>query len=275
MAVHVVTFADNSMRFMHRRFRSQALSFGVFENIWCLTEDDLDSDFRIRFQNELSRGVRGFGYFVWKPQVILQALTRIPDGDVLLYVDSGSHLVPTGLDRFKEYLEIVEQSDTGMLAFQLTLLERSWSKGDLLDYFGVRGVSEIVDTSQIQAGAIFVKKSDCNLRFVLEWLRVFEERFDLVDDTPSLAPDLEGFVAHRHDQSVFSLLSKLRGIALLDAEEQFPEENPNDWTQMSRFPIHHRRDKSSKCQKATLYVRHKVARAEAFLVRVKRTVIGH
>ena len=43
--------------------------------------------------------------------------------------------------------------------------------------------------------------------FVDEWLR-FAAQSSLIDDSPSKAPNYPGFREHRHDQSIFSLLSK-------------------------------------------------------------------
>ena len=44
-----------------------------------------------------------------------------------------------------------------------------------------------------------------------------------MDDTPSQSPNLSGFIENRHDQSVFSILTKLRGIDVfpfVDLENQ-------------------------------------------------------
>ena len=268
--IHIVTFADRSMAHTHRRFRRQAREMNLFASISCLTEMDLDEKFSNVFSSQLNRDVRGFGFYVWKPQVIIQALKAIPTGDYLLYLDSGSHLNSGGRSRFLDYVSEVDQSQSGILAFELPFLERHWTKGDLLDYFGVRTNEAVVDSRQIQAGCIFVHNRPGILDFFEKWLTVFESDFALVDDTPSKSPNLEGFREHRHDQSVFSICGKIAGISLLQASEQFPEGSGNDWDLLAQLPIHHRRDKTTWITKLKSKVRRKLLPLEVFLVKAKR-----
>lgn len=60
----------------------------------------------------------------------------------------------------------------------------------------------------------------------------------LADNTPSASPNLPGFVENRYDQSIFSILCKLRGITTLDGSETYAE----NWEQLSLFPFQDRRD---------------------------------
>jgi len=46
---------------------------------------------------------------------------------------------------------------------------------------------------------------------VNEWYSV-ACKYNLIDDSPSIKPNAEGFKEHRHDQSIFSLLTKKYGI---------------------------------------------------------------
>lgn len=271
---HVVTFADSSHAHMHVRFRRQARKMRLFENIYCWTEGDLDPGFVERFARKLEPSVRGFGYFVWKPQVILQALKKINDGDALLYVDSGSHLISSGRERFMEYVDTVSDSESGILAFQLTLDEAHWTKGDLLDHFGVRASERKAPTKQVQAGAILIHKRPKVENFFLSWLELFESNFDLVDDTPSLSPNLEGFVAHRHDQSVFSLLAKQEHIELGSAAEQYPSEVGVTWKDLGKFPIHHRRDKLRKREALRRRIKEAREPIDLVLMRTKRALLS-
>ena len=54
---------------------------------------------------------------------------------------------------------------------------------------------------------------------MLDWIEVFEKRFDLIDDTPSKLKNFEKFIENRHDQSVFSILCKINLIKSLSAYE--------------------------------------------------------
>lgn len=51
---------------------------------------------------------------------------------------------------------------------------------------------------------------------VKEWMNVFYNDMHLVDDTPSLIKNSDDFIEHRHDQSIFSILSKLYNAATIN-----------------------------------------------------------
>lgn len=73
---------------------------------------------------------------------------------------------------------------------------------------------------------------------IRDWLHVFYDHLHLADNTPSASPNLPGFVENRYDQSIFSILCKLRGITTLDGSETYAE----NWEQLSLFPFQDRRD---------------------------------
>jgi hypothetical protein len=89
------------------------------------------------------------------------------------------------------------------------LREKTWTKGDLFDFFNVRNDQNYTDTNQFQATIIFFKKTNNTIAFVKKWESIFYQNFSLVDDTPSKSINLDSFIEHRYDQSIFSLLCKL------------------------------------------------------------------
>lgn len=233
---------------------------GVYDRINILTEIDLDDDFKKQFKQQLTSGSRGYGYWCWKPQIILQTLADMDDGDILQYSDAGCHLNIQGKHRLDEYFEMAAHSPGGILAFQtkkpepplvydgrnlLDLRDYKWTKGDLLDYFDVRYRDDIINTPTIGATIIFIRKCATSLTLVKRWLKTFEDNFANIDDTPSVKPNVEGFIEHRHDQSIFSLLCKINNIETLSAYEYwYPSKKKYykpDWEQLRQFPIHARR----------------------------------
>lgn len=271
MATAIVTFASSNLSHMGRRFRRQAKKMQVFDQLYIWSEKNLDLDFRREFQEKLKASVTGYGYWVWKPQVILQALKRLQEGDFLVYLDTGSHLNTGGTGRLNDYLEAVRESSSGILAFQLELPESDWCKEDLL----VRMEQEYPpsrDSNQVQAGAIVFHKRGSVVEFVEKWASIFREDFSLVDDTPSALPNGPNFRAHRHDQAVFSLLAKGEGIELLSASEQFPGQG-SQWADLRDFPFHHRRDKKTKSQLLWIVAKRRSLPLQRLLVRTKARVI--
>jgi len=265
-----VTFADSRMTRPLARIRRQALQMGFSpERILTMTERDLDADFRERMKDQLVKGSRGYGYWCWRPQVVLQALRRISDGDILLYADAGCHLNPKGLPRLRDYLKMANEFE--MVAFQgRSLLGTEkydplhhynsvgmWTKGDVLDYFGVRENSEVINSGQYSGGVFLVKKTGRTKAFYERYRTIAVEHPELFDDSPFKSPNLPEFREHRHDQAVFTLLCKEQGVRTLSCCEYgvyaslAPKEFQGDsrWScrsfeEMDRFPVHARRDTS-------------------------------
>jgi len=273
MVTAIVTFANGRLAHMHRRFKRQVREFGVFGRAFVWTERDLDGDFCKAYDGLLRPEIRGFGYWVWKPQVILQALELLNEGDILVYLDSGSHLNPRGRERFSGYVRESESSATGILAFQTEHREGHWTKGDLLDFYSVRGHDAVVDSGQIQAGALVIQKRATSADFMRKWLHPFAFDVGLVDNSPSQSPNDPGFRAHRNDQSVFSLIAKDEGIATLSASEQYPSGEGMTWADLNLMPFHHRRDKSTAFEKLAVRFAERSVPLQVFLVKTKALIL--
>ena len=151
----LVTFSDCTLERSLNRFKIQAKNMNFYDQIDCLNEFDLNPEFYNKFKNKLLSGSRGFGYWAWKPQIILQTLEQMNYGDILQYTDTGCHLNNQGIRRLLEYFNITNNSETGILAFKakppefpLSLLHDSrklfnqrdymYIKGDLIDFFNYR-----------------------------------------------------------------------------------------------------------------------------------------
>jgi hypothetical protein len=226
------SFADSRMWRSLDRIKKQAKAMQIYDNIFVCDEKNLDLNFQEHFKDKLVPS-RGFGYWVWRPQIILQILDKMNDGDILQYTDAGCHLNKKGIKRLNEYFEMANTSQTGILAFQskepedknlekaLYLPERYWTKGDVFDYFGVRELKEFTETEQMAGGIIFIKKTDQSLRIFQEFLQVGYDDFSLFDDTPSKSPNLDGFIENRHDQSIFSILVKKYKLPTVSSYEHW------------------------------------------------------
>lgn len=247
---HFVTFADRRYQISIKRICRQAKEMEVFASVLGASEFHLNSAFRHKFADQLNPSVRGFGYWVWKPQVILQRLEQIPDGDFLVYADAGCHLNPSGRNRLMDYFALASHG-IGLVVFELSPEQtiRKWTKADLLDWFGVAVDSEFTLQSQVAAG-ILVMRNSLEIRSLFaSWIRVYEEDWSLVDDTPSRLPNHVSFVEHRHDQSILTLLVRTRDVSILRDSEHYPPTHPSgslDWSLLDRYPVHARRDLQRK-----------------------------
>ena len=190
--------------------------------IW-YRERDLPRDFRRR-NHQLFRDQRGFGYFVWKPWVILDALAKIDDGDLLLYVDSGNTITSDPAPLF----ELCAASHLGIVVFD----NRDWcpggnvwknsmfTRGDCFERMHATG-PEFIGGDQVNASYLVVQKRPAALDFLTEFLHACED-YQIVSDVPNVLRENEpDFLDHRHDQSVLSILAIKHGIPFERDPSQF------------------------------------------------------
>jgi hypothetical protein len=245
------TFGDTRLHKSLYRIKAQAIAMGVYDSIKINNQNHLSKSFRKKFKDTLNKKTRGFGYWCWKPQIILQTLLQLNEGDILQYTDVGCHLNPSAKKRLLEYIEMAKNSKSGLVLFRAPdnadpakshqNQEYLYSKGDIFKYFNVIGRQEIIQTNQYAAAAMFVRKDDQNINFIKRWIEVFSEDFTNIDDTPSSYPNFAGFIDHRHDQSILSIMAKLRGVEEITIDECYVADG--DWSRLKNYPIWAMRDK--------------------------------
>jgi hypothetical protein len=218
--IYFLSFADRRLRKSLKRIKWQAKEIAVFDKIYCWDERNLDRIFWEKWGN-FCKTNRGFGFYIFKPQMSLQVLEEMRDGNILLFCDAGCHIHKCGKRRLLQYCDILDQSESGILAFGQNEIEKIWTKGDLFDYFDVRSNLDITESTQHCGGIFLIKKCDKSVEFVKKWLTVYDD-VHLVDDSPSVSPNFEGFREHRHDQSVFSILCKINDVPFVAAYETYP-----------------------------------------------------
>lgn len=242
-----ISFGDSRMKKAAERIEKQAKDFCFFDEIHILNENHLDKEFRLKWNKVLKPEIRGFGYWCWKPYIIRRLLEKIPDGSLVVYCDIGCHLNPQGLNRLKFYISELENAHLSIKAFpacsfDIDVIEKRWTKGDVFDYFGCRENKSITDTQQLASGHILCLKNQGTLNFMKLWESIWEQNFALIDDTASKSRNFPEFIENRHDQSIFSILYKTHGgIALPDKET-----DSRDFSTMKEFPFWDLRDKGAK-----------------------------
>ena len=208
----LLSYADATFRDAQRRLCESARAVGGFDDIRSAGPADLDRAFRKRHRSVL-RHFRGGGYWVWKPHLILRELVGLRDGDFLLYCDAGSRLVAP----VNPLVEAAVQTGQWLTPFQLnvTSKERHWTKRDAFLLLGCDSL-RYAETPQRMGGFSLWRRCEESMAFCREWLRWVGHPLALTDLGNRLGePNHGGFVEHRHDQSLFSLLTKRHGLAAL------------------------------------------------------------
>ena len=132
---------------------------------------------------------------------------RDRDNDILLYLDCGCEL---GLNRKDKLLECINIVKNDKIVGTTTCVERDWNKMDLIEKLGMNK-SEYLDTAQRQGGTnLFLVCKETRL-LVNEWYELCCD-YHNIDDSASILPNFECFREHRHDQAIFSLLTKKYNI---------------------------------------------------------------
>ena len=215
---HFVTFADSKYVRTLTRILKEAKSFVLFDTIEGYTENTpLMKDFINIHKNFISSNFRGFGYWIWKSYIVLLTFDKIAYNDVVVYTDVGCELNPKGISRLKEYIELALLND--LVVFKLRYKKSEYTKMDLFDFLNCK---DIMETNQIMAGVWIIRKTPRTEKFLKSWLNLAtENNYHFSDDSPSILPNSENFVEHRHDQSIFSLLIKTElnnRVAIIDNE---------------------------------------------------------
>ncbi len=186
---------------------------------------------------------KGGGYWLWKPYIIKDALSKINDNDILIYADSGSHFIHDA----NEIGILPEKSNQDVIPFEMELAESSWTKRDAFILMNVDGLG-FEKANQRLASFIVIKKSPLSMKFIDEYLKYCcDER--IITDIPNTCrfPNYLDFKEHRHDQSIFSLLSKKYGLIAFRDPSQWGNPRVTEFIN-SPYPqiIEHTRHKNPK-----------------------------
>lgn len=106
-----ITFGAGGWNFYEavNRICEQAKKTDLFDEIKGFTDNDLrnDSSFWNKHGNFIVKNPRGFGYWLWKPYLILRELNKMFEGDVLVYFDCGNEINYHAKDEFSKLIESV------------------------------------------------------------------------------------------------------------------------------------------------------------------------
>jgi len=219
--IHLVSFADGAFTARRAGFLQEAREMDVFDNVQVFEGLQLPANFLQQHGDFLRAHARGFGYWIWKPRIIATVLQQSAADDLVVYLDVGFTLNRGGRARLLEYLDIALDSPYRMLSFQTVHTESLWTKADLAQHLGVASSPSVMHSSQLTSGFLILGKTADNIELVQHWQAVaVADGYRYSDDSPSVLPNHGEFREHRHDQSISSLLRKLRGTTITHYEVQ-------------------------------------------------------
>jgi hypothetical protein len=216
----LVSFATNPKWYRAQQLLNDSAKQGGFDGVISYTDKGRDWDFVKKYKDVAS--TRGYGYWQWKPIIILDALSKLDDGDIVGYVDSGNLIV----NRLDYIFNICNEQEIVLFDnrdgnFQMTTHKnKEWTKRDCFVLMNCDS-EEYYNASQVDGAYQFYKKTPKTIKFLEEYIS-FCSNDNIISDLPNTTKDnLPEFKDHRHDQSILSLMAIKHSIPLL------PE--PSEW----------------------------------------------
>lgn len=210
MSKYFLTFGSHN-NYLDACFRlyKQAYALNLFDKVLFYEKTYLEKDtyFRTKHGDFIKSNSRGYGYWLWKPYLIKKTMDTMKDGDILMYLDCGCEIDINKKDLIKEFFEIVKND---YIIGSLTCIEKEYVKMDLLIELDMLK-DDSINHWQHEAGALLFLINDKTRTIVNKWYEL-SSNYHLIDDTPSVFPNFDCFIDHRHDQSIFSLLTKKYNI---------------------------------------------------------------
>ena len=219
---HFITFSTpDYFDFAETNVKS-ALEVGAFDTAKIYTMADIDDLFKNKNAHILNKS-RGAGYWIWKPYIILKKLLEIKDGDILCYNDS-KYIWLKNVRQFEK--DVLTGKKIGVYKNKpngSTHIEKQWTKLDslvlIITQKKFRNI--VMNSDQVWAGFILLRKSFNSIRFIGEWLTYVQDERIVSDDISCFGPENHHFKENRHDQTALSLLCKKWGIVMKELNKTY------------------------------------------------------
>jgi hypothetical protein len=224
MKIQFVTFGSHA-NFIDaaNRLTKQAAKLDVFTDIKLYTGDDLRQDavFWNTHGDFVEANPRGYGYWLWKPYIVKKTMEELNDNDILLFLDSGCEIDFHQKSAFEKLIEVVK---VHKLLGTYALQEMLYNKMDLIQKLDANH-PDYLESTQRQPGCVLYLICDETRNLVNEWYNLACD-YHNIDDSPSILPNPPDFNEHRHDQSIFSILTKKRNLFNDYLEFEMRQEQP-------------------------------------------------
>ena len=194
----------------------------LFDKCIYFKPKDLSARFKGRYE-EIFNLQRGGGYWIWKHEIIKQTLDQVNENDIVVYCDSGSSFNINGKGRFNDYLEMLNSSEFGNFRIECEKenIEKHWTSKEIFNYFKVPMGSKVTESTQLEATEIIFKKTNHTQEYLESYKDVLNYDPFLITDKYNNHKQIDGFKENRHDQSIFSVLSKVLGCVSIPNETHF------------------------------------------------------
>lgn len=242
-----ITYGSNAFLQSSKRIIEEAKSLNIFDETQRYEYSDLPDALK---SSPLFLDKKKGGHWLWKPYVIYDSLSKLNEGDILIYSDSGCEL--KNPDGWKIELELLKHKDAIFYqysenrnyafskfnpAFNDSPKLKHWMKNSLKETFQpIFDNEKWLEKNKLMAGVIIIKKTPDMMMVIKQWLDVMTFRPDLVADPLLFEKQSLEFSSHRHDQSVLSAMIRYYEdkINILIKDEMSEYDHDNQIVKASR-----------------------------------------
>ena len=220
--IYFITYGTKNFRVAKKHVMNLANESGIFENVFGMSHRSLSNEFKNK-HNKILAQPRGAGYWIWKHEIIKNIINNVGKNDIVVYSDAGSSFNYYAKDRFHEYIDSLNSTEYGnfLIECESKHKEVQWTSSKLLEYFNIDKNSDIAQTTQLEATHMIFKNNNHTKNYLNEYVKLLEDDSGLITDKYNDLNRNREFKDNRHDQSIFSLLTKTLGGVTLPNETHF------------------------------------------------------
>ena len=116
--IYLCSFSSPDLFISKLRFYIQSKSLNYYKKIKIYSVNDLNLKTKKTINEYLKKNDRhGYGYWKWKPEIILDFLLKIPNNSILHYCDIGSHFYSKEVSRLSYYEKICREKDMVVFSY--------------------------------------------------------------------------------------------------------------------------------------------------------------
>ena len=195
--IYLITYGDGEGYIANEKVLAESALNNCVDVVYMYRKEHLDKEF-VAKNKKILDAKRGAGYMLWKPYITLKTLEQVPENSIIMYLDSGFKIL-NPLDKFINNIDGYDM----LLVDNPPHLNKTYTKRDLFKIMDMD--NDVVRNAEQLSSGMFVMRNTARTRaFVRKWLEIGQIDGAISDD-PSI-DEYPEFEAHRHDQSILSLL---------------------------------------------------------------------
>jgi hypothetical protein len=206
--INFLTYGDNKYEKSKKRIYDEAKKMNIFDKYHILSKSDMPNDLP-ELTKKILNMPRGGGYWIWKPILVKKVLEEMNNNDILIYADSGCTININGKDRLNNYINMVKDENKPLLRFQMDISENKYTNSAIFEHFKVTNRKDITESGQYMATTFIIRKCDLSIKIIDYWYKTAIKYPLLFSDHFNNYNRNSVFIDNRHDQSIFSIITKI------------------------------------------------------------------